>query len=128
MQVIVKSDTKNCLFRCKIKVFKTILHERKQFMANKMNSLSHTKWMRKYHVVFTLKYRRKIIYNQYRESIREILKKLCLYKGIEIIEGHLMTDHLHMLVSIPPISKFVNISPDIFLKFYITSINGWNDW
>ena len=71
-------------------------------MANKTNSLSHTKWMCKYHIVFTPKYRRKIIYNQYRENIGEILKLLCKYKEIEIIEGHLMSDHVHMLVSIPP--------------------------
>ena len=71
-------------------------------MATKANSLSHTKWLYKYHIVFTPKYRRKIIYNQYKESIRDILKQLCAYKGVEIIEGHLMADHIHMLVSIPP--------------------------
>ena len=71
-------------------------------MAKKANSLSHTKWMCKYHIVFTPKYRRKIIYNQYKESIRDIIKQLCGYKGVEIIEGHLMSDHVHMLVSIPP--------------------------
>ena len=65
-------------------------------MANKANSLSHTKWMCKYHVVFTPKYRR------YKESIRDIIKQLCAYKGVEIIEGHLMPDYIHMLVSIPP--------------------------
>ena len=59
-------------------------------MANKTNDLAHTKWMCKYHIVFTPKYRRKIIYNQYKESIRDILKQLCAYKGVEIIEGHLM--------------------------------------
>lgn len=71
-------------------------------MAHKTNSLSHTKWMCKYHIVFTPKYRRKIIYNQYKESIREIMIRLCNYKGVEIIEGHLCIDHIHMLVSIPP--------------------------
>jgi len=71
-------------------------------MANKSNSLAHTKWMCKYHIVFTPKYRRKIIFNQYRESIGQILRQLCNYKGVEIIEGHLMIDHVHMLVSIPP--------------------------
>ncbi len=71
-------------------------------MANKANSLAHTKWMCKYHIVFTPKYRRKIIYNQYKESIRDIIKQLCAYKGVEIIEGYLMPDHVHMLVSIPP--------------------------
>lgn len=80
----------------------TILEEKVIFMANQTNSLSHTKWMCKYHIVFTPKYRRKIIYNQYKTSIRDILKQLCAYKGVEIIEGHLMPDHVHMLVSIPP--------------------------
>ena len=71
-------------------------------MSNKTHSLAHTKWMCKYHIVFTPKYRRKAIYNQYKSSMREILKQLCKYKGVEIIEGHLMSDHIHMLVSIPP--------------------------
>ena len=79
-------------------------------MANKTNDLAHTKCMCKYHIVFTPKYRRKIIYNQYKESIRDILKQLCAYKGVEIIEGHLMADRIHMLVSISPkysVSQFM---------------------
>ena len=71
-------------------------------MANIRDSLSHTKWLCKYHIVFTPKYRRKAIYGQYKESIGKILRQLCNYKGVEIIEGHLMPDHVHMLVSIPP--------------------------
>ena len=71
-------------------------------MANRSNSLSHTKWMCKYHIIFAPKYRWKVIYNEYKKSIGEILRKLCGYKGVEIIEGHLMPDHVHMLVSIPP--------------------------
>ena len=71
-------------------------------MAQKAYSLSHTKWMCKYHIVFTPKYRRKVIYNKLRKDIGVILKRLCSYKGIEIIEGHLMPDHVHMLVEIPP--------------------------
>lgn len=71
-------------------------------MANKSYSLAHTKWMCKYHIVFTPKYRRKIIYNKYREDLVEIMKTLCKYKGVEIIEGHMMPDHVHMLVAIPP--------------------------
>lgn len=69
-------------------------------MAQKAHSLSHTKWLCKYHIVFTPKYRRKIIYNQYRSSLGEIFRRLCRYKGVEIIEGHLMPDHVHMLVSV----------------------------
>ena len=64
--------------------------------------IGYTKWMCKYHIVFTPKYRRKIVYNQYRESIKEIIKQLCSYRGVEIIEGHLMPDHVHLLLSIPP--------------------------
>src|SRR5574344_1763137 len=75
---------------------------RKGRMANQTNSLSHTKWLCKYHIVFTPKYRRKAIFAQYKESIGHILRQLCNYKGVEIIEGHLMIDHVQMLVSIPP--------------------------
>ena len=71
-------------------------------MANTRDTLSHTKWLCKYHIVFTPKYRRKAIFGQYRESIGQILRQLCNYKGVEIIEGHLMVDHVHILVSIPP--------------------------
>ena len=79
-------------------------------MANIRDSLSHTKWLCKYHIVFTPKYRRKAIYGQYKESIGQILRQLCNYKGVEILEGHLMPDHIHMLVSIPPkysVSQFM---------------------
>lgn len=71
-------------------------------MSNKANALAHMKWMCKYHIVFTPKYRRKIIYNQYRKDLGKILRELCRYKGVEILEGHLMPDHVHILVSIPP--------------------------
>lgn len=71
-------------------------------MANKANSLAHTKWMCKYHIIFTLKYKRKVIYNQYRKDLGEILRELCRYKHVEIIEGYLMRNPVHMLVMIPP--------------------------
>ena len=71
-------------------------------MAKKENALAHTKWMCKYHIVFTPKYRRKMIYNQYREDVGEIIKQLCSYKGVEILGGNVMSDHVHILVSIPP--------------------------
>ena len=77
-------------------------------MAKKTNDLSHTKWMCKYHIVFTPKYRRKIIYNQYKADIRDIIKQLCSYKGVEIIEGHLMPDHCIFLcdeIALPEIWK-----------------------
>lgn len=65
-------------------------------MAQKANSLAHTKWLCKYHIVFTPKYRRKIIYNQYRQSLIEIIQLLCKMKGVEIIEGHMIPDHVHL--------------------------------
>ena len=69
-------------------------------MPNKHNSLSHTKWLCKYHIVFTPKYRRKIEFNQYKRDIVSIIKRLCKYKSVEIIEGHIMPDHIHLLLSI----------------------------
>ncbi len=52
--------------------------------------------------MFIPKYRRKVIYNQYRKDLIEIIKALCKYKGVEIIEGHMMPDHVHLLLAIPP--------------------------
>ena len=71
-------------------------------VAQKANSLAHTKWLCKHHIVFSPKYRRKAIYNEYRRDLAQIFRDLCRWKGVEIIEGHLMPDHVHMLVSIPP--------------------------
>ena len=66
------------------------------------NSLAHTKWECKYHIVFAPKYRRQIIYGKIREDIGKMLRKLCENKGIEIHEAEACKDHIHMLVSIPP--------------------------
>ena len=65
-------------------------------------SLSHTRWNCKYHIVFIHKYRRKEIYGKLRSDIGQIIRQLCLYKGVEIMEAHAMPDHIHMLVRIPP--------------------------
>ena len=65
-------------------------------------SLSHTRWNCKYHIVFIPKYRRKEIYGKLRSDIGQILRQLCAYKGVEIMEAHAMPDHIHMLVRIPP--------------------------
>ena len=65
-------------------------------------SLAHTKWNCKYHVVFAPKYRRQAIYGRIRIEIGRILRDLCARKGIEIIEAEACVDHIHMLVSIPP--------------------------
>ena len=66
------------------------------------NSLAHTKWECKYHIVFAPKYRRQIIYGKIKADIGQMLRKLCEYKGIEILEAEACKDHIHMLVSIPP--------------------------
>lgn len=79
-------------------------------MANRTNSLAHTKWLCKYHIVIVPKYRRKVIYYEYRKDLQEIIRTLCRYKQVEIIEGHMMPDHVHLLLSIPPrisISSFM---------------------
>ena len=65
-------------------------------------SLSHTRWNCKYHIVFIPKYRRKEIYGKLRSDIGQIIRQLCLYKDVEIMEAHAMPDHIHMLVRIPP--------------------------
>ena len=66
------------------------------------NILAHTSWNCKYHIVFAPKYRRKVFVEEKRLEIREILRKVCQWKGVEIIEGEVCPDHIHMLVSIPP--------------------------
>jgi REP element-mobilizing transposase RayT len=67
-----------------------------------MNSLSHTRWECKYHLVFAPKYRRQIIYGKIKADVAQILSTLCKRKGIEIIEAECCKDHVHMLVRIPP--------------------------
>ena len=84
-------------------------------MATKPNddsSLSHTRWNCKYHIVFIPKYRRKEIYGKLKSDIGKILRTLCEYKEVEIIEAHAMKDHIHMLLSIPP-------------KFAVSSFMGY---
>ena len=65
-------------------------------------TLSHVKWECKYHVVIIPKYRRKILYGKLRQRIGPILRDLCQQKGVELIEGHCMLDHIHMCISVPP--------------------------
>ena len=69
---------------------------------NDVNSLSHTKWNCKYHIVFAPKYRRKVFYKEKREAVGKILRQLCEWKGVKIIEAEVCPDHVHMLVEIPP--------------------------
>ena len=77
---------------------------------NDINSLSHSKWRCKYHIVFAPKYRRQVIYGTIKQDVGKILRQLCENKGVEILEAELCKDHIHMLVSIPPsqsVSQFV---------------------
>lgn len=66
------------------------------------DSLSHTKYNCKYHIVFAPKYRRQIIYGKIKKDIGIMIRKLCQYKGVEIIEAEACPDHIHMLISVPP--------------------------
>lgn len=74
------------------------------------NSLSHTKWCCQYHIVFIPKYRKKQLYGRLKRDVRDIIKTLCQYKKVEIIEGAVCVDHVHLCVSIPPkmsVSEFM---------------------
>ena len=89
------------------------------------NSLAHTKWNCKYHIVFAPKFRRKEIYGEKKAEIGKILRQLCEWKDVRIIEANACPDHIHMLVEIPPkmsVSSFVGFlkgksSLMIFEKF-----------
>ena len=65
---------------------------------NDINSLSHTKWICKYHIVFAPKYRRKVFYKEKRAAIGKILRQLCEWKGVKILEAEVCPDHIHMLL------------------------------
>jgi putative transposase len=67
-----------------------------------MNSLSHTRWECSYHIIFIPKYRRKIMFKECRKEIGNILRKLCEFKNVELVEGSISIDHVHMYVKIPP--------------------------
>ena len=78
--------------------------------TDELHSLSHTKWRCKYHIVFAPKYRRKAFYEDRRLAIGGILRDLCNWKGVNIIEAEVCVDHVHMCLSIPPkmnVSQFV---------------------
>ena len=77
-------------------------NDKEEMSMNDINSLAHSKWNCKYHIVFAPKYRRQIIYGKIRVDIGVILRKLCEQKGVNIIEAETCTDHIHMLVEIPP--------------------------
>ena len=70
--------------------------------VNDINSLAHSKWNCKYHIVFAPKYRRMVFYGQKKNEIGKILRKLCEWKGVEVLNAEACPDHIHMLLSIPP--------------------------
>ena len=65
-------------------------------------NLSHVRWECKYHVIIVPKYRKRVLYGKIRRRVGEILRDLCRQRGIEMLEGHLMPDHIHMCISVPP--------------------------
>ena len=65
-------------------------------------SLSHVRWECKYHIVVIPKYRKRVLYGKLKKHVGEVLREVCRQRGIELVEGHLMPDHIHMCVSIPP--------------------------
>ncbi len=65
-------------------------------------SLAHVRWECKYHIVFVPKYRKKVLYGRTRKQMGQILRQLCRQKGVEIMEGHAMPDHIHLVLRIPP--------------------------
>ena len=65
-------------------------------------SLSHVRWDCKYHIVIVPKYRKRVLYGKTKQRIGEILRDLCRHRGVNILEGHAMSDHVHMCLSIPP--------------------------
>ena len=69
---------------------------------NDNNSLEHTRWNCKYHVVFAPKYRRQVFYKEKKQIIGEILRQLCVRKSVNIVEAEICPDHIHMLLEIPP--------------------------
>ena len=69
---------------------------------NDIHSLSHTKWECKYHIVFAPKYRRKVFFGQMRYEIGKIIRELCRWKGVNLLEAEACPDHIHILVEIPP--------------------------
>ena len=81
-------------------------------MKDTVQSLSHSKWNCKYHIVFAPKYRRQEVYGKLKSDIGRILRQLCEQKNVEIIEAEACSDHIHMLLSIPP-----NISVAQFMGY-----------
>lgn len=89
-------------FVCGLQTTEKLSKEDFMSYTDDLHSLSHTKWNCKYHIVFAPKYRRKAFYDARRVEVGQILRKLCEWKGVNIIEAEVCPDHEHMLVEIPP--------------------------
>ena len=76
---------------------------------NDVSSLAHSRWECKYHVVWIPKYRRKALYGQLRRYLGQIFRDLASRRESEVLEGHMMVDHVHMLISIPPKYAVANV-------------------
>ena len=92
-----------------------------------INSLAHTKWDCKYPIVFDPKYRRKVFYEEKRVEIREIIRKLCQWKGVDIIEGEVCPDQIHILVSIPPKMSISGFMGDLKGKSALLIFQRWGN-
>jgi putative transposase len=101
------------------------------------SSLSHVRWECKYHVVIVPKYRKKVLYGAIRKQVGEIIRELCRQKGVKLLEGHLLSDHIHMCLSVPPKLSIefaieflkgksaVRIHREIMNKRRITGLHFW---
>ena len=94
---------------------------------NDVNTLSHTSWNCKYHIVFAPKYRRKVFYGEKRLEIESILRELCNWKGVKIITAEVCPDHVHMLVEIPPKMSVSNFMGFLKGKSSIMIYQRWGN-
>ena len=101
-------------------------------------SLSHVRWECKYHIVIIPKYRKRMLYGKLKKHVGEVIREVCWQRGIELVEGHLMPDHIHMCVSIPPKHRVafaigfikgksaVRIHRQILGKKKVTGLHFWS--
>lgn len=99
----------------------------KDIKINDIQSLAHTTWNCKYHVVFAPKYRRKVFYDEKRLEIGAILRQLCEWKGITIIEAEVCSDHVHMLLEIPPKYSVSNVMGFLKGKSSLMIYSRWGN-
>lgn len=96
-------------------------------MINDIERLAHTKWNCKYHIVFAPKYRRQVFYKQKRAEVGKILRQLCEWKHLELIEAEVCPDHIHMLLSIPPKHSVASIMGYLKGKSSLMIYERWKE-